>query len=119
MRELPTASRVAGLSSSAISGNAELAITFDGQALELSRASGAMSYRLRFFQPGASTGYFVSEPITLGTDQAHRLTPANWNGLTASTVLLEIDLGRDGTVDETVTLQNQVRSLYLPIMLGN
>lgn len=119
VRELPTASRVAGLSGSAIAGSAELAMAFDGQALQLERASGTMSYRLRFFQPGTSLGYFASEVVTLAPDEAHRLTPASWNGLGTGTVLLEIDEGRDGTVDETVTLTNQARSLYLPIVLSN
>jgi hypothetical protein len=116
VRELPTASRVVGLSGSAVSGNAGLAITFDGQALELSRASGAMSYQLRFFQPGTSIGYFASEVITLEPDEGHRLTPASWNGLGAGAVLLEIDEGRDGTVDETMTLENIARSRYLPVI---
>lgn len=118
VQELPGVSRVAGLSGSAIAGSAELAITFDGQAVELARASGSMTYQLRFFQPGTNTGYFASAPIALEPDEAHRLTPASWNGLGAGTVLLEIDEGRDGTVDETVTLTNQARSMYLPIVLS-
>ncbi len=119
VRELPAASRIAGLSASAVTGNAELAMAFDGQALQLSRAGGTMTYRLRLVQPGAGAGYFVTEPITLAPDEAHRLTPANWNGLGAGTVLLEIDEGRDGTVDETVTLENQARSVYLPLVFSN
>ena len=80
--EMPTVSRMAGLTGSAISGNDDLAISFDGQEMQLSRASGEMQYRLRFFQPGRSSGYFVTEPITLGADEAHTLAPASWNGLT-------------------------------------
>jgi hypothetical protein len=34
-------------------------------------------------------------------------------------VLLEIDEGRNGTVDETVTLENQARSVYLPLVFSN
>jgi hypothetical protein len=119
VRELPGASRVGGINGSSVAGSADLAIAFDGQALELSRASGVMSYQLRFFQPGTNTGYFASEVITLEPDQRHRLAPASWNGLGTGTVLLEIDEGRNGTVDETVTLTNQARSLYLPIVLSN
>jgi hypothetical protein len=116
VRELPGTSRVAGLSAGALSGSAELGLSFDGQAVELARAGGAMSYRLRLVQPGAGAGYFASAPITLEPDEAHRLTPANWNGLNGTTVLLEIDEGRNGTVDETVTLENQARSVYLPVV---
>jgi hypothetical protein len=116
VRELPAASRIAGLSAGALSGDAALGLSFDGQAVQLARASGTMAYRLRLVQPGANAGYFVTAPITLEPDEAHRLTPANWNGLTAGTVLLEIDEGRDGTVDETVTLENQARSVYLPVI---
>ena len=117
--EMPTVSRVAGLTGSTISGNDDLAISFDGQEMQLSRASGEMQYRLRFFQPGSSSGYFVTEPITLGADEAHTLAPANWIGLTASTVTLEIDEGRNGTIDETVTLENAARSIYLPAIPGS
>jgi hypothetical protein len=116
VRELPGTSRVAGLSAGALSGSAELGLSFDGQAVQLARAGGAMSYRLRLVQPGAGAGYFASAPITLEPDEAHRLTPANWNGLNGTTVLLEIDEGRNGTVDETVTLENQARSVYLPVV---
>jgi hypothetical protein len=118
VRELPGTSRVAGLSAGALSGDAALDVRFDGQAVQLARSGGTMSYRLRLVQPGANAGYFVTTPITLAPDEAHRLTPANWNGLTAGTVLLEIDEGRDGTVDETVTLENQARSVYLPLVLS-
>lgn len=117
--EMPTVSRMAGLTGSTLSGNDDLAISFDGQEMHLSRAGGAVQYRLRFFQPGHSSGYFVTEPITLGADEAHTLIPANWDGLTASTVTLEIDVGRNGTIDETVTLENAVRSIYLPVVPGS
>jgi hypothetical protein len=119
VRELPGASRVVGINGSAIAGSAELAVAFDGQAVELTRASGTMTYQLRFFQPGTTTGYFASEAITLEPDEGHRLAPATWNGLNTGTVLLEIDEGRNGTVDEMITLTNQARSWHLPIVLNN
>ncbi len=102
MRELPGSSRVAGLSASALSGSAELGIAFDGRAVQLARASGSMSYRLRLVQPGANAGYFASAPITLAPDEAHCLTPASWNGLGAG----------------TVTLQNTARSVFLSLVLS-
>jgi hypothetical protein len=119
VRELSGASRVAGLGASALSGDAALDLSFDGQAVQLARADGSMSYRLRLAQSGAGAGYFASAAITLEPDEAHRLTPASWSGLDAGTVLLEIDEGRDGTVDEMVTLENQARRVYLPLVLGN
>lgn len=118
-RELPAASRVVGLTASAIAGDDDLVIAFDGEELQLSRAGGSMEYWLRFFQPGRSSGYFITEPITLGADEAHMLRPSSWNGLSASTVALEIDEGRDGTIDETVTLENTARSIFLPTVPGS
>ena len=117
--ELPTASRVAGLAASAIAGNDDLALSFDGQAMRLSRAGGGLAYRVRFFQPGRRLWLFRDRAITLGADEAHRLVPTNWNGLTASSVTLEIDEGRNGTIDETVTLENAARRIYLPVVRGS
>lgn len=117
-RERPTSSRMAGFMGSAITGNDDLAMSFDGQEMQLSRAGGSLEYRLWFQQPGASSGYFISEPIALDANEAHLLHPTSWAGLSNSTVILEIDEGRNGTIDETVTLENAAKKVYLPAIAG-
>ena len=85
--------------------------------MQVARANGELQYTLSFREFASTGGYFVSEPVTLQANEAHALHPSNWDGLTASTVVLDIDQGQDGTVDETRILTNQVKSVFLPLIL--
>jgi hypothetical protein len=60
---------------------------------------------------------FAHNDLTIGSGDTHYADYRNWNGRDSMT--LQIDRGSNGTIDETVTLQNQIRSVYLPIVLGN
>jgi hypothetical protein len=60
---------------------------------------------------------FAHNNLTIGSGDTHYADYGNWNGRGSMT--LQIDRGSNGTIDETVTLQNQIRSVYLPIVLGN
>ena len=116
-RELPAASRVAGLRSNAMSGTDDLQVRYDGEKMQVARTNSELQYTVSFHEVGGTGGYFVSEPVTLQANEAHALHPSNWDGLTASTVVLDIDQGQDGTVDETRVLTNQVKRVFLPVIL--
>jgi hypothetical protein len=117
-RELSAASRVAGLRSNLVSGTDDLQMRFDGERMQVARADGELQYTVSFQEIGGTGGYFISEPVTLHTNEAHALHPSDWNGLTVSTVVLDIDQGQDGTIDETRILTNQVRRSFLPVVLA-
>ena len=76
-RELSAANGFAGLVGSAIAGNDDLALAFDGENLHLSCGGGSMEYTLRFSNPDVSLGLTSSQSlITLGADEAHTLRPS-------------------------------------------
>jgi len=112
--ELPAASRFTDFTATSLTGTADLDIRFDGQQLVTSRDVGTLTYRARFEQVGDQAGVFASEALTLASDEAHTIRLANWDNLGHSTAVLEIDRGRDGTIDQSRVLQNKAFRLYLP-----
>ena len=60
---------------------------------------------------------FAHNDLTIGSGDTHYADYRNWNGRGSMT--LQIDRGSNGTIDETVPLENQIRSVYLPKVVGN
>lgn len=117
INEQSTLSRETTIAGDTVSGSANLDSHFDGEKVILSRASGSLHYNLRLDQIGGQDGIFISEPLILGANEAHTLRPENWWNLDSTNVILEIDRGRDGTIDETRTLENYASShVYLPLI---
>lgn len=112
--ELSTASRLATMDGINISSSEDLDTQFDGERLKISRAGGSLQYNVKFEQMGGQYLIFVSDSISLGANEAHILSPTNWGNL--SNVVLEIDRGRDGTVEEKHTLENRAVHIYLPVI---
>ncbi len=52
-----------------------------------------------------STFYFN---FSLGESTTHKFTPQNWDSLSGSQVVLEIDVGNDGSIDSTIVLDPPV-----------
>jgi len=102
-----------------LSGSEDLDTGFDGEKLVMSRAGGMLQYILKLHQTGGQYGVFASDLITLGADEAHSLRPASWINLNSASVILEIDRGMDGTIDETRILPNRALSVYLPAIMKN
>jgi hypothetical protein len=70
-----------------------------------------------WFERLDSTGeqkFFHADLIILGTD-THFLDYGAWDGLSPMT--LSIDHGSDGSIDETLELENQIMRIYLPLVL--
>lgn len=114
--ELPLSSRLADIHIIPISGGAELNTQFDGEQLVLSRVNGEMQYSITFTQTGEYKGSFASEPITLGPNERHTAKLTSWNNWDSTLLVIEIDKGMDGTIDEAITLGLQNQPLYLPFM---
>jgi hypothetical protein len=121
-RELPGVSRSGIIDAAGWTGSADLRAEFDGAQLIVSRAGGSALYSARLEQAGMQPSEFRSPELTLGIDETHRLVPRDWSKLQAEGVTLEIDRGRDGTVDETRQLIDADRlranSIHLPLTLN-
>lgn len=112
--ELSTASRLATMDGINISSSEDLDTEFDGERLKISRAGGSLQYHVTFEQMGGQYLIFLSDSISLGVNETHILNPTNWENL--SNVVLEIDRGRDGTIEEKRTLENRAEYIYLPVI---
>ena len=106
IEDQPTASQTALVSVTQPNGSEPLALSSHGNQVLLSRAGGNLIYSLAYRDRGSLA--YISAAIAMGANEAHTLIR------NSSTVTLQIDLGRNGTIDETRTLTNQVKRAYLP-----
>jgi hypothetical protein len=90
---------------------------FDSNSLTLSHIQGALEFHLQFGHINEGSGLFISKELSIEPNATYNLKPADWTNLYNTTVILEIDRGSDGTVDETQILTNQVRHSYLPTVM--
>jgi len=109
IEDQPTASQTALVSVTQPTGSEPLALSSHGNQVLLSRAGGNLIYSLAYRDRGALA--YISAAIAMGANEAHTLIR------NSSTVTLQIDLGRNGTIDETRTLTNQVRRVYVPSVM--
>jgi hypothetical protein len=108
IEEQSLSSTVAVVSVTQPVGTSPLVLQSSGNEVTLSRAADTLNYTLAYRNSGALD--FVSSQVTLGANESHILT---YDG---ATVLLQIDRWRNGTVDETRTLANVVKRVYLPLI---
>jgi len=108
IEEQPASSTVALVSVTQPTEASPLTLRSNGNQVQLERAAGTLNYKLAYRNSGALD--FVSPQVTLAANESHTIT---YDG---STALLQIDRGRDGTIDETRTLTNEVKRVYLPVI---
>lgn len=60
---------------------------------------------------------FVHKGLTALTGDTHYLDFSAWDG--AGAIVLEVDHGSDGSIDQTEPVENQIKRLYLPLILQN
>jgi hypothetical protein len=104
-KEFVDTSRVASVRDTTIS--AGEAATFEmnpGEAFTYTNEGGPKSYDLMLMQLGSGAGAFEGEDISMGANETHIITPTDWDALDTAPIILEIDKGNDGTIDETRTL---------------
>jgi hypothetical protein len=83
-------------------------------ALDNSRG-GTSTYRLALARSGsAGRGRFIHQDVSIGAGDTQLLNVGTWDGAGALTA--GVDHGSDGTVDETLTLDNEVTKVYLPVI---
>jgi hypothetical protein len=63
----------------------------------------------------AGQQWFVHAGVVVSATDTHYIHYGAWDG--TGPVVLRIDHGSDGTIDETLMLDNQVRHIYLPFIL--
>jgi len=103
--ERPTESRVATVAGTSLTGSGDLSVGFDGDQLMVSRGGGSLNY-----SPGLEKSdgqHFASEPLTLEGNGTHTVSPVDWSELGSAGVVWEIDDGSDGTIDETLVLEDR------------
>jgi hypothetical protein len=82
-----------------------------------SRASGGQ-YSLEIKRVGAAGEQrFVHAGIVISATDTQYAVYGSWNGSAGMT--LQIDHGSDGTIDETLVLNNQAWQVYLPLVIRN
>jgi len=82
-----------------------------------SQASGG-TYDLDIIRVSAAGEHgFIHADIAIATTDTHFVDYGAWDGF--GSMVLEIDHGSDGTIDETLELENQMHRIYLPLVLRN
>jgi len=102
--ERATESRVATVAGTSLTGSGDLSVDFDGDQLRVSRGGGSLRY-----SPGLekSDGQsFASDALTLDGNETHAVSPIDWSELESAGVVWEIDDDSDGTIDETLVLDD-------------
>jgi len=103
--ERTTESRVATVAGASLTGSGDLSVGFDGDQLMVSRGDGSLHY-----SPGLEKSdgqHFASEPLTLEGNETHTMSPIDWSELGSASVVWEVDDDSDGTIDETLVLEDQ------------
>ncbi len=66
---------------------------------------GPKTYDLMIEQKGAHADSTFYSDFSLGESTTHKFTPQDWDSLSESQVILEIDVGNDGSIDSTIVLE--------------
>lgn len=90
----------------------------NGQLIYNNHEAGDGAYDLAITRANASgqSLFFHSQIAVLATD-IHYLEYADWDGVGSMTLL--IDHSGDGTIDETIMLNNQSAHVYLPLVMNS
>ncbi len=83
----------------------------DRSELVFNNFGSAKSYELRIIDLSAN-GQFVFEHslVPMGENSTHQIIP-EWNDLQNEPVMILIDLGNDGTIDDTIFVNNQATNI--------
>ena len=92
--------------------------TATGQLVYANTATDNGDYSL-FIRRVRSAGLelFAHSTLAIGADETHYVDYGAWNG--SDGMALGIDRDSNGTIDETVVLENQIRSIFLPVTPTN
>ncbi len=89
--------------------------SINGQfVLDYSAAGGGI-YNLKISKLGSNgLELFVHKVIEIYAGDSHLIDYGNWDG--TGTIMLAIDSGSDGTIDESVMLENEVSMIFIPMV---
>jgi len=119
MRSQPNASKTYEVINTNLGQGASL-VTGVGisDALYLRNGTQLTSYDLRLQSATNDNSInFYHRSISISASDVQTITIDSWQQMAA--VTLQIDHGGDGTIDETITLDNQINRVYLPLILRN
>lgn len=91
-----------------ISHNDSVKVTQDNENLSFDNYGITKSYNLGIeYASSSREEYFNYEGIQLAENSRHLILP-DWNDLYSKQIKILVDLGIDGTVDDTITIANQI-----------
>jgi len=83
----------------------------DRNELLLQNYGESMSYDLRTrFASESLQAVFFHMAISMDQNSAHLIVP-DWNDLVNTPIIIYIDIGNDGTIDDTLTIKNQITGI--------
>jgi hypothetical protein len=88
------------------SGTFKLSLLSGGRVSIVNSAT-TRTFELRLHRMSQNSGTFAHAGITIGANDTHFVQVSDWNNLTGANVQLQIDRGSDGTIDQTVSLENE------------
>lgn len=92
-----------------------LAVDTVNEQLVLANSQSAGAYGIDFTRYSQSAEKrFVNLDIAVSPGDVHYFDVGGWDGNGAIT--LSIDAGGDGSIDETLTIENQLKKTYLPVV---
>jgi len=65
------------------------------------------TFELGLHRISQNSGTFTHSGITIGANDTHFVQVSDWNNLTGANVQLQVDQGSNGTIDQTVSLENE------------
>jgi YVTN family beta-propeller protein len=78
--------------------------------------NGAATYALKIARVSASgEQVFVHSDVAITATDTQYINYGTWNG--ADEVTVQIDQGSNGSIDQTITLDNQLKRVYLPLIM--
>jgi hypothetical protein len=83
----------------------------DGSSISYMNHGVLKSYNVDFERTGLNAGHLSIDGLTIDSGYVQIISPTDWESLPTSEVVIQIDHGNDGTIDDTVIVANQY---YLP-----
>jgi uncharacterized delta-60 repeat protein len=104
-------SKLAKISSIGIGGNEEISLSLVEDEVLLKNAGGAKTYTINLLYATSEQQLeFNTASVPLAENTTHYIQPA-WEALSQSTLDIYIDNGNNGTIDDTLTVINQVTAI--------
>ena len=111
-REFEDQSRIFLVSNTSISNTDSVKLKIvENQSLHFTNIGSPKTYDVHLFQTGVDSGEFAFPNIALGENETQIISPTSWQYLETQPIHIYTDAGMDGTIDDTLTVQNRAASM--------